>query len=78
MECGDGILTRTIECHRVADDKPVNETFCIHNISTAKPKTLKSCKVSRCTGEWGVEEWGKVYKLLGITLTHNYLPASIV
>ena len=66
-ECG-GVQTRTIECHRVADDTLVNENFCIQNISTPKPKTHKSCKDSCCIGEWGYDDWGKVYTLLIILL----------
>ena len=48
----------------MADDTLVNENFCIQNISTPKPKTHKSCKDSRCIGEWGYDDWGKVYVIV--------------
>ena len=60
MECGNGIRTRTIECHRVADNRLVDENFCINNISTPKPEAQESCKGCQCKGKWFYDEWGKV------------------
>lgn len=61
MDCGHGIQTRIVECQRVADNVTVNETFCLVNISTPKPKTQKCCRGSSCVGTWGYDDWGKVY-----------------
>ena len=60
MACGEGIQTRTVGCYHLADNLPVNESLCIQNISTPKPKTENSCRGTTCVGKWLYDEWSKV------------------
>ena len=76
MACGEGIQTVTVECYRVADNAPVNESLCIQNISTPKPKTENSCRGTTCVGKWGYDEWGKV--CTEIYASHNMALISAV
>lgn len=78
VACDDGIQIRTVACHRVADNVPVNERFCVHNISTPKPKTQRPCKGSFCVPKWGYDDWGKVYSLLmHHMIQHHHLYCSV-
>ena len=61
VACGEGIQTRIVECYHVADHLLINESFCIHNISTPKPKIENSCRGTSCIGKWGFDEWSQVY-----------------
>ena len=76
MACGEGIQTRTVECYHVADNVAVNESLCIQNISTPKPKTEDSCKGNTCVGEWLHNEWGKV--CMEIYVSHDTTLMSTV
>ena len=52
----------------MADNAPVNESFCACNISIHKPKAQRSCNDTRCVGKWFADEWGKV-----AIYVHNFI-----
>ena len=80
MSCGEGIQIRTVVCYNVSDNVPVNESFCLQNISMPKPKTQNSCMGTSCMGKWGYDDWGKVCKdipFMHDMIQHHHLYCSV-